>query len=122
MTNDSKVVFETVGRLAGINVLFDPDYVSNRITVELTNIVLEEALDQTALLTKTFWKVLTRNTILIVPDTTVKRREQEQQVIKTFYLSNIITPQELTEVVTAILSALGLPTEAPLIHPAREPP
>ncbi|MEE8176512.1 MAG: cohesin domain-containing protein, partial [Acidobacteriota bacterium] len=60
----------------------------------------------TALLTKTFWKVLTRNTILVVPDTTVKRREQEQQVIKTFYLSNIITPQELTEVVTAIRTLL----------------
>ena len=106
MTNDAKVVFETIGKLAGINVLFDPDYVANRITVELTNVVLEEALDQTALLTKTFWKVLTRNTILIVPDTTVKRREQEQQVIKTFYLSNIITPQELTEVVTAIRTLL----------------
>ncbi|MCZ6490167.1 MAG: cohesin domain-containing protein [Acidobacteria bacterium] len=108
MTNDSKVVFETIGRLAGINVLFDPDYVSppNPITVELMNIVLEEALDQTALLTKTFWKVLTRNTILVVPDTTVKRREQEQQVIKTFYLSNTITPQELTEVVTAIRTLL----------------
>ena len=106
MTNDSKVVFETVGRLAGINVLFDPDYVSTRVTVELNNVVLEEALDQTALLTKTFWKVLTRNTILVVPDTTVKRREQEQQVIKTFYLSNTITPQELTEVVTAIRTLL----------------
>ena len=106
MTNDSKVVFETIGRLAGINVLFDPDYVPNRITVELNNVLLEEALDQTALLTKTFWKVLTRNTILVVPDTTVKRREQEQQVIKTFYLSNTITPQELTEVVTAIRTLL----------------
>ena len=107
MTNDSKVVFETIGRLAGINVLFDPDYVSTpRITVELDNVVLEEALDQTALLTKTFWKVLTRNTILVVPDTTVKRRAQEQQVIKTFYLSNTITPQDLTEVVTAIRTLL----------------
>ncbi len=106
MTNDAKVVFETIGRLAGINVLFDPGYVVTRITVELDNVVLEEALDQTALLTKTFWKVLTRNTILVVPDTTVKRREQEQQVIKTFYLSNIITPQELTEVVTAIRTLL----------------
>ena len=109
MENDSKIVFETIGKLAGINVLFDPDYVSQRVTVELNNVVLEEALDQTALLTKTFWKVLTRNTILIVPDTTVKRRQQEQQVIKTFYLSNTITPQELTEVVTAIRTLLETP-------------
>ena len=107
MTNEGKVVFETIGKLAGINVLFDPDYSQTaRITVDLTNVVLEEALDQAALLTKTFWKAVTRNTILVVPDTAVKRREQEQQVIKTFYLSNTITPQELTEVVTAIRSLL----------------
>jgi len=106
MTNEAKVVFETIGKLAGINVLFDPDFLSKRISVELNNVALEDALNQTALLTKTFWKALTQNTILIMPDTAVKRREQEEQVIKTFYLSNPITPQELTEAVTAIRSLL----------------
>ena len=106
ISNDSKVVFETIARLAGINALFDPDYVSKPVTVELNNVTLEEALGQVALLTKTFWKAVTQNTILVIPDTAVKRREQEQQVIKTFYLSNTITPQELTEVVTAIRTLL----------------
>ncbi|MBI4442987.1 MAG: hypothetical protein HY649_06385 [Acidobacteria bacterium] len=106
ISNDSKVVFETIARLAGINALFDPDYVSKPVTVELNNVTLEEALGQVALLTKTFWKVVTQNTILVIPDTAVKRREQEQQVIKTFYISNTITPQELTEVVTAIRTLL----------------
>jgi general secretion pathway protein D len=106
ITNDSKVIFETIGKLAGVNVLFDPDFVSKRIPVELTNVSLEDALDQTSVLTKAFWKPLTPNTILVVPDTAVKRREQEEQVIKTFYLSNPITPQELTEAVTAIRSLL----------------
>lgn len=106
LTNEAKVIFETIGKLAGINVLFDPDFVSKRIPVELSNVSLEEALDQTALVTKTFWKVLTANTILVIPDTAVKRREQEEQIIRTFYLSNPITPQELTEAVTAIRSLL----------------
>ena len=111
MTNESRVIFETIGKLAGVNVLFDPDFASSstyhaRITVELTNVSLEDALNETGLLTKTFWKALTQNTILVIPDTAVKRREQEEQVIKTFYLSNPITPQELTEAVTAIRSLL----------------
>ena len=106
VTNESRIVYETLGRLAGVNVLFDMDFMSRRITVDLTNVTLEEALDQVAVMTRTFWKPLTRNTILVLPDTTVKRREQEQQVLKTFYLSNTITPQELTEVVTAIRSLL----------------
>ncbi|OFV99466.1 MAG: hypothetical protein A3F68_09085 [Acidobacteria bacterium RIFCSPLOWO2_12_FULL_54_10] len=106
VTNDSKIVYTTIGRLAGINVLFDPDFTAQRVTVELENVTLEEALDQLSLLSKSFWKTLTRNTILVIPDTAVKRREQEQQVLKTFYLSNTITPQELTEVVTAIRTLL----------------
>ena len=106
MANESRVIYETLGRLAGINVLFDPDFMSRRITVDLANVSLEEALDQVSVLTRSFWKPLSRNTILVLPDTTVKRREQEQQILKTFYLSNTITPQELTEVVTAIRSLL----------------
>jgi general secretion pathway protein D len=106
MTNDSRVVLETLAKLAGVNILFHPDFQSRRITVELNNVTLEEALDQVMVLTKNFWKVLTRNTIYVIPDTAVNRREQEQQVIKTIYLSNTITPQELTEVVTAIRTLL----------------
>ena len=108
MTNSSDIVLQTIGRLAGINVLFAPDYQNQikRITVELNNVTLEEALDQVMVLTKSFWKPLTRNTILINIDDAVHRREQEQQIIKTFYLSNTITPQELTEVITAIRTLL----------------
>jgi general secretion pathway protein D len=106
MTNDSRVVLETLAKLAGVNILFHPDFQSKRITVEFANVTLEEALDQVMVLTKNFWKVLTRNTIYVIPDTAVNRREQEQQVIKTIYLSNTITPQELTEVVTAIRTLL----------------
>ena len=28
LTEDAKTVYETIGKLAGINVLFDPDYTS----------------------------------------------------------------------------------------------
>ncbi|HWP85428.1 MAG TPA: type II and III secretion system protein [Terriglobia bacterium] len=106
ISNESRIVTETIAKMAGINVLFDPDYTGRRISVEFNNVTLEEALDHIALLTRTFWKPVTQNTILVIPDTAVKRREQEQQIIKTFYLSNTITPQELTEVVTAIRTLL----------------
>src|SRR5580704_9207918 len=54
LTEDSKVIYQTVGQLAGINVLFDPDYTSRRIKVELNGVTLEEALEITALESKTF--------------------------------------------------------------------
>src|SRR5271169_658088 len=52
LTEDSKVIYQTVGQLAGVNVLFDPDYTSRRIKVELNGVTLEEALEITALESK----------------------------------------------------------------------
>jgi general secretion pathway protein D len=106
LTEDSKVVYETVGHFAGINVLFDPDYTSRRIKVELNGVSLEEALEIIALESKTFWRPVTSNTIFIAADNQAKRKEIEQNVIKTFYLSNLSQPTELQDVVNAMRTLL----------------
>src|SRR5579863_5191642 len=68
LTQDSKTVYESIGRLAGINVLFDPDYTSRRIHVDLNGVTLHEALEITALESKTFWRPVTPNTIFVAAD------------------------------------------------------
>ncbi|HWY21788.1 MAG TPA: cohesin domain-containing protein [Candidatus Acidoferrum sp.] len=108
LTEDSKVIYQTVGQLAGINVLFDPDYTSRRIKVELNGVTLEEALQITALESKTFWRPVTSNTIFVAQDNPAKRKELEQSVLKTFYLSNISQPTELQDVVNAIRAVLDV--------------
>jgi general secretion pathway protein D len=107
-TEDSKVVYETIGKIAGINVLFDPDYTSRRIKVELNGVTLQEALEITALESKTFWRPVTSNTIFIATDNPAKRKELEQSVLKTFYLSNVSQPTELQDVVNAIRAVLDV--------------
>jgi general secretion pathway protein D len=108
LTEDSKVIFQTIGQLAGINVLFDPDYTSRRIKVELNGVTLEEALEITALSSKTFWRPVTANTIFVAQDNPAKRKELEQSVLKTFYLSNLSAPTELQDVVNAIRAVLDV--------------
>ena len=56
---------QTVGRLAGINVLFDPDYTSKRIQVDLTNVDLYDALRIVGTISGTFWHPITANTIVL---------------------------------------------------------
>ena len=99
---ESKVIFETIGKLAGINVLFDAEYDDKEISIELSGTTLHEALDYVGLLAKAFWKPLTKNAIFVTNDDTNKRREYDDEVVKTFYLSNVATPQELQEIATAI--------------------
>jgi len=108
MTNDSRVVFETIAKLCGLSVIFDPDFTSRRIPVELPNVRLDQALDAVALESKAFWKPLTSSVIFVAPDNPQKRRDVEDEVVQTFYLSNTITPQELTEIVTGLRQLLDL--------------
>jgi general secretion pathway protein D len=108
LTEDSKVIYQTIGQLAGINVLFDPDYTSKRIKVELNGVTLQDALEITALSSKTFWRPVTPNTIFVAQDNPAKRKELEQSVLKTFYLSNISQPTELQDVVNAIRAVLDV--------------
>ena len=108
MSNDAKVVFETIGKLAGLTVIFDPDFTSRRIPFEVDNVTLEQALDIAALESKAFWKPETENIIFVVPDQPQKRRDYEEQIVKTFYLSNSVQPQDITEVVTGLRQLLDL--------------
>lgn len=114
ITEDSKVIYETIGKLAGINVLFDPDYTSRRIKVELNSVSLEEALQIVALESKTFWRPVTPNTIFIAADNPAKRKELEQSIIKTFYLANLSQPTELQDVVNALRQILEIARIQPL--------
>jgi general secretion pathway protein D len=104
----SDTVYRTIGQLAGINVLFDPDYTARPINVELNGVSLEDALEVTAIESKTFWRPVTPNTIFVAADNVQKRKEVEQSVLKTFYLTNISQPTELQEVVNAIRAVLDV--------------
>src|SRR5882762_4182092 len=106
LTEDTKVIYETVGKLAGINVLFDPDYTSRKIRIELNGVTLEDALGIIALESKTFWRPVTANTIFVATDNPAKRKELDQSVIKTFYLSNLSQATELQDIVNAMRTLL----------------
>jgi len=94
MSNDIKAVFDTIGKLAGLTVIYDPDIQAKRITAELNNVTLEQALNIAAIESKTFWKPITENLIIVIPDQTQKRRDYEEQVVRTFYLSNVAVAQD----------------------------
>ena len=108
MTNDSRVIFDTVAKLAGLTVVFDPDFTSRRIAAELTDVTLEQALDIVALESKAFWKPVTNDIIFVAPDQAQKRRDYEEEVVRTIYLKNTILPQDLTEIVNGLRQLLDL--------------
>jgi general secretion pathway protein D len=105
---DSKAVFDTIGKLAGLTMIYDPDYPARRISIELNNVTLEQALEIASFESKAFVKPVTENIVMVIPDQTQKRRDYEEEVLKTFYMSNTVTPQDLTEIVTGLRQLFDL--------------
>ncbi len=99
-----KVLYETLGKLTGVNVVFDPEFQNpgKNYSMDVARISLEQSLDQLAVLTKTYWKPLSDTTIFVTNDNVTKLRDFQDMVVKTFYVKNITTPQELQEIATAL--------------------
>jgi general secretion pathway protein D len=108
IVQDFKVVYETLATMAGINVIFDPDVRGTRVPIDLNNVNIFDALDILALTTRTFWKVVNRTTILVAPDNQTKRRDYEDLILKTIYLSNSVTTTEVTQAITALRTLLNM--------------
>ena len=99
-----KVLYETVAKLAGVNVVFDSQYQApaRNFNVDLSNATADQAFDYLATLTHTFWKAITPNTIFVAEDNVTKRRDFEDDVVKVFYVTNATSVQEFQEIATAI--------------------
>jgi general secretion pathway protein D len=108
LSTTTDVVYKTLAKLAGINVLIDPDYKPQKITFELKDVSLREALDMIAMQSKTFWRPLSPNTIMVTTDSGSKRKEYEQSVMKTFYLRNASTPADLQQAAGTLKGILDI--------------
>ncbi len=102
MVENSKVVYQAVGKAAGINVLFDPSYQAKQIQVDLTNVTLYDALRIVATVSNTFWRPITSNTIFVADNTRAKHTELDQQAVQTFYLHNVSQQNDFTDVQTVL--------------------
>jgi len=105
---DSRTVYEALAKLSELNVAFTSDFRPSPVSLDLTNVKIEDALKLLGYQTKTFWKVVTSNTILIVPDTPANRRDYQDEVLKTVYLANPLPPADRTAITTALKQILGL--------------
>jgi general secretion pathway protein D len=105
-SEDAKVVYMAIGKAAGINVLFDPDYISKHVQVELNNSSLLNALRVVGSMSNTFWHPISENTIFVAQNSRQKRAELDEAAVQTFYLSNAWQQNDLNDIQTAIRNIL----------------
>jgi general secretion pathway protein D len=121
MTETTDKIYRVLAKLAGFNVLFDSDFKPQKISVELNDVTPRDALNMVALQTKTFWQPALPNTIFVASDTAGKRKELQNNVMKTFYLKNVSNPTELQEAANTVKGMLDVsriqlvPTQSAII-------
>src|SRR5260221_2868928 len=108
MVNDVKIIFDTIGKFAGVNVIYDPDFPARRIPFDVNNVTLQQALDIACMQSKTAWKPITENIIVVYQDTTQKHKDYDEQLVETFYLGNTVQSQDLTEITNGLRQVLNL--------------
>ncbi len=82
-------IFQALGKHARVNVLFDEQFRDITFSIDLVDMIFEQALNSLCLASKNFYRIIDERTIIIAPDLPQKRIQYELNAIKTFYLSNI---------------------------------
>ncbi len=83
-----KKIYQALCAASGINVIFDPQLKDDKFTIDLRNLTFQKALETTMRQAGHFYKVIDAKTILVAQDTQQNRKEYEDQVVRTFFLSN----------------------------------
>jgi len=108
-----KEIYNAIGKAYGFNVLFDPKLKDDRLAIELRDLTAEQALEMVMQGAGHFYKVLDENSIIIAEDTPQNRREYEDLVIKTFFLSNADV-KEIDKLLRSLIEARRLSTNEQL--------
>jgi general secretion pathway protein D len=82
-------IFQTLGRVANVNFLYDDTFRDTNLAIDLTGKDLQQAVNFLCVASKNFSRTIDEKTVIIVPDNVQKRMQYELNAIKTFYLSNI---------------------------------
>jgi len=82
-------IFQTLGKSAGVNFLYDDQFRDVPLSVDLADRTFDQALSFLCLASKNFFRVIDAKTVIVIPDTPMKRLQYEINAIRTFYLSNL---------------------------------
>jgi general secretion pathway protein D len=99
-----KDIYRALGQAFGINILFDPRLKDQKITIELKDVTARKALEDLMQAAGHFYKVLDNKTVMVAEDTPQNRRDYEDLVVKTFFLSNADV-KEVNNTLRALIDA-----------------
>ena len=104
----TKMAFEVLQRETGINFILDKDVKSDgKTTIFVQDVPVDEAIDLVLDQNGLARQILSSNMVMIYPNNPAKQKEYEQQIVRTFYISNA-EPKDVESMLKSILGAKNL--------------
>ncbi len=104
----TKMVFEVLQRESGINFILDKDVKSDtKTSIFVQDVPVEAAIDLVLEQNQLAREILSGNMVLIYPNTAPKQKEYEQQIVRTFYVTNA-APKDVESLLKTVLGAKTL--------------
>ncbi|WP_243383766.1 secretin N-terminal domain-containing protein [Geothrix alkalitolerans] len=103
-------IFATLSRASGVNIIAHSSFQDQNISIDLRGLPFQRILDTLMLQNDLFYKVIDKNTIMVFKSTPQNRDLYENQLLKTYYLSNA-DPTELRSTLTTLNPQLRVFTD-----------
>jgi len=104
----TKMVFEVLARQTGLNFIFDKDVkTETKTTIFANQVPVEQAIDLILAQNQLGRQVLSENIILIYPNTAAKQKDYRDEIVHTFYLTNV-APKDAESMLKTVLGTKTL--------------
>jgi Flp pilus assembly secretin CpaC len=107
LRGDTKTVYEQLGQLFGIKIVFDPELAARTVRLHADNVDFTTALKVLRAETGTFSRPLTSTLLFVAQDTLEKRRQYAAEAEQTFVLPESVGTEEMTELVRVLREMTG---------------
>ena len=99
---DSRALFEQIGRVFGVQVVFDQSVLPRRVRFDVEGVDFFQAMQLANGVSKTFWAPVSSNQVIVAAESFENHKQYDRMVMRTFYVPDASTPQELNELVNVM--------------------
>jgi hypothetical protein len=105
---DARTLLTQVAHTYGVVAEFDDSVQQRRVRFDIEDVNFATAMDAATHVTKTFWVPLSSRQMLFAADTVENRRSLERMSLRTFYLPDVSSDQQLNEMMNSLRVLLNL--------------
>jgi hypothetical protein len=105
---DSRSLLTQIANAYGIVATFDDSVISRQLRFNLENVDFYTAMRLAGVVTKTFWSPLQEKQVLVAAESAENHRLFDRMGMRTFYVPDAGTPQELTDLVNVLRTLFEL--------------